>query len=125
MNKALILPLVGLMGLSLASCVPQKPDYSNNPYVGASGSSYAASGVTDTNVAVMMFFFYPDGTGSWGYTDSYTDPVIYGFHYTISGDVNVSFVEDASKDRGTGYFVTLSSKGQCFVFENVYFTRYS
>lgn len=122
MKKALILPLVGLVALSLASCVTQK-NYSNNPYVGANGSSYAASGVDGSNVMVMMFFFDPDGTGAWGYADSYTDAEVYDFHYTISGEVNVSFVEDVSKDRGTGYFTTLASSGQCFIFERVTFTR--
>ena len=123
MKKALILPLVGLMGLSLASCGPQKIDYSDNPYVGASGSRYGASGGSGDSLIVMMFFFYADGTGAWGYAKSETDVEVYDFHYTITGDVNVSFTEDISKDKGSGYFATISSVGQCFVFESVYFAR--
>ena len=115
--------MVGLFGLCLASCAPQKIDYSNNPYIGASGSRYGASGGNGDSLIVMMFFFYADGTGSWGYVKSETDVGVYDFHYTITGDVNVSFVEDESKDSGSGYFATLSNTGQCFIFENVYFTR--
>ncbi len=71
----------------------------------------------------MMFFFYPDGTGAWGYAEDANSAEVYTFHYAISGDVNVSWKEDISKEKGSGYFTTLANVGQCFVSEGVTFNR--
>ena len=71
-----------LLGVGICSCTPdnsnkfnakqsskqsQRVDYSNNPYVGLVGSSYRIERGTTNDYAIMMFWFYADGSGAWGY----------------------------------------------------------
>ena len=122
---------------ALVSCTPkknskyfwqgtssQKIDYSNNPYVGLAGSSYKATAGDSSNFMVMMLWFYADGSGAWGYNKN-NDVNVYTFHYVITGVVNVTFIEDESKERNSGYFVTYSDIGQCFVSAGNTFYRIS
>ena len=113
-----------LMGMSICGCT-SKIDYSDNQYIGAAGSEYSVA-VTDSNYVtqVMVFLFNPDGTGGWGYASTARDDVLGDtFHYTISGGVNVSFTEDTSGGKGSGYFTTFSDSGQCFVTSGLIFYR--
>lgn len=129
-----------LMAATLCSCTPdnssksntkissssqtQKVDYSNNPYVGLAGSAYRIERGTTNDYAIMMFWFYADGSGAWGYNRNGSKE-IHNFHYTISGSVNVAWVRDDTNEWGSGYFATFSDIGQCYVTEGMYLARYS
>lgn len=100
-------------------------DYSNNPYVGF-GSHYMITAGSGDSYKTMHFFFDPDGVGAWGGTkivNGKTVSEVHEYIYTITGDVNVAFIEKESKEKGKGYFTT-NQTGQCFVIDGVYFYRY-
>ena len=124
MKKCFVLSLCALTSFCLISCTPdaksnqQTIDYSNCPYVGLSGSEYKVTAGSGDTYMVMMFWFDPDGTGAWGYNKS-NQVEVFAFHYVLSGEVNVAFVEDKSREKGSGYFATLSNVGQCFISEGV------
>lgn len=139
MKKLLVLSLCALFGLSLASCTPDENkqsstdkssqttqiiNYSNNPYVGLAGSTYKITQGTSEDFLVIMFWFYADGSGAYGFNRNGETEVIQ-FHYDISGEVNVTWVRDDNNKWGSGYFTTLSSTGQCFVTEGIYLNRIS
>ena len=125
MKRIVTLASCLLIGLSICSC-SSKIDYSNNPYIGASGSGYVAVASSSSETSAMAFFFKPNGTGAWAYATSVDDDVVgNSFCYTISGDVNVSIIEDDTDGKIYGYFTTLSDIGQCFVTRGLYFARYS
>lgn len=136
--KLFALPLCALLSFSLVSCTPdenkqssaaststrQNIDYSNNPYVGLAGSTYKNVQGTSDDFLVIMFWFYADGSGAYGFNKNGETEVIL-FHYGISGEVNVTWVRDDNNKWGSGYFTTLSSSGQCFVTEGIYLNRIS
>ncbi len=105
-----------------ATVQPAKIDYSNCPYVGLSGSTYERTAGSGDTYMVMMFWFDPDGTGAWGYNKSGIVEV-FAFHYVLSGQVNVTFMEDKSREGSSGYFSTFSDVGQGFVSEGIVFYR--
>ena len=134
MKKIFVIILCSLFSVvGLSSCTPDrsnqktnsqpiKIDYSNCPYVGLSGSTYERTAGSGDTYMVMTFWFDPDGTGAWGYNKS-GEVEVFAFHYVLSGQVNVTFVEDKSREKGSGYFSTFSDVGQGFVSEGVVFYR--
>ena len=138
MKKLFIVTLCSLFTVfGLCSCTPdnsskqssktsqsQAINYGSNPYVGYAGSTYRITRGTTDNYIIVMFWFYADGSGAWGYNDNGKTEV-FPFHYDISGGVNVTWIKDETKEWGSGYFATLSDIGQCFVTEGQYIPRIS
>ena len=119
-----LISLVGGLSCSSSNKASSRVDYSNCPYIGKNGSIYERTAGSGSTYMVMRFWFYSNGTGSWGYSKS-SGTEVYTFHYSLSGNVNVTFVEDESKERNSGYFSTFSDIGQGFVSEGVIFYRIS
>jgi hypothetical protein len=65
--NALIIAMLMMMGLAMTSCVGDDPYYS--PLVGTWELNFTqAGGITDINV--VKYAFYSDGTGTYGYYDN-------------------------------------------------------
>lgn len=110
---------------SSASSTPTTSvDYSSCPYIGT-GSQYFASAGTGDTYQTMQFFFDPSGIGAWGTTKTVNGEMVsnlYMFYFSITGEVNVSWIEKESLETGSGFFTTDYS-GQVFVSEGIHFTR--
>ena len=85
----------------------------------------AAAGSID-NYMTIQFFFEPDGSGYWGSTRTEngktTVAASYLFDYTLTGEVNVRFVQKKDGEVNYGFFTTDYS-GQVFVCGGTHYIR--
>ena len=119
-----LISIAGGLSCSSSKKASSMVNYSNCPYISENGSIYERTAGSGSTYMVMRFWFYSNGTGAWGYSKS-SETEVYTFHYSLSGNVNVTFVEDESKERNSGYFSSFSDIGQGFVSEGVIFYRIS